>query len=323
MDNSTWSPRITDSEMGNAIDHVVFYYLSVGLNVVLNPVCALLAFCAGIVNIATFSQMDLSQGVNMNLLILSVSDFVLAIILVLMTFTYISFWFGIKSMPIQQVALFGFRTINYPVTASTAVTTVIAVVRCLSVVIPLTFRSVVTVRRQIVAIALGCLIGWSVQMYNQILALADIKSMISRNSFDIFRNVFFFTCLSIIVASMVFLTIALQRSSMFQSRAASTSDSQSKTQNRREARVMKSVILVLTIFVVCNIPLLMLSIMRLASIEFSRSGQYRSVEDLVDLIVGLGISLNASLNTFVYLFHNTQYRNIIKTSFSHQSRSSR
>ncbi|KAK3771392.1 hypothetical protein RRG08_050443 [Elysia crispata] len=232
------------------------YRLIIAMRIVLNPAISNSALLAAIINVVTFARINLSHGVNLNLLILSTTDFFISVIAVLLNFSFVALWLGVRSLAIRQILFINLRIFNYPATASTVVTSVIAVVRCLSVMKPLSFH-LVTACRQVAAIALGCLIGFSVPIYNQILVHVVLRSESNRDThaFDAYRNAFFFTCLTVNILSIVFLMAALKKSSRFQSTASSsTTDKDSRSSFRREAQVMMTVILLLTIFVVCNTP---------------------------------------------------------------------
>ncbi|GFR83705.1 chemosensory receptor B [Elysia marginata] len=337
MDLYNFSTSSSDLSTGNTgsgfIDNATFTYLFITFRIVLNPAMSVLALLATIINVVTFSRMTLSQGVNQNLLILSTSDLVLAVFGVVGNSCYVLRWLGINTTPVRFTLYILMWVVAYPVNASAAVTTIIAAVRCLSVIMPITFRTVVTPQRQVVAIALGCSISWSVPLYTHLLINVYTKkgnnslgipssSEINKQMvvFDYFRNTFFYTCFTIIILSGVFLSIALRKSSSFQASAtASTTDGQTKASSRREVQVVKTVILLLVIFVTCNLPFLFLSLLRLMVPGFSPSGKFRNEKLFVDSTVATGIHLNVGLNTFVYLKYNSKFNKILTESLSRVS----
>ncbi|KAK3777567.1 hypothetical protein RRG08_021686 [Elysia crispata] len=307
MDASTTYPSAFVEEPGVIIASVTYYYLNLGLRVIVNPVLAVLALCAAIINVVTFARIGLNKGINQSLFVLSLSDFVLAALLLVGNLCYILLWFRIQSMGLLSTLKIVLWLVNYPNTSSIVVTTVIAVVRCLCVVMPLSFRSVVTDCRQLVIIAFCSCIGFSVILYCQfIMSILQTSITVRKNAnvlFNIFRNTFFYILLLIIIVSMVFLTLALKKSAKFQIKSAANSSI------KREAQVIKTMILILVIFVTCNIPLILLSVLRLVLPTFGSTGQYRNVEEVVDMLIALSLPLNIGLNTFVYLAYNSRFRN--------------
>ena len=319
MNNTSTSANVITTGLGSIIDNVTFYYLTLVIRCLLNPVAAFMAFVFAIINVATFVQLDLSLGVNMNLLILSISDFVVAIIGVIGNVSYIFILLNMRNQAFRQILFIATEMINYPLIASAVVTTVIAVVRCLSVVMPVSFKTSVTPCRQLLAMALGCCFGCSVLVYNQIVSIGVVSRAAGRNSqvvaFDISRNVFFMSCVAINFVTIVFLTHALKKSSKFQSTASTVPSGQSRAFHTRNARVIKTVVLILVIFVACYTPIMSLSIMRLAVSEFLSSARYRNVKDLTEMLVGLMMSFNVALNTVVYFTYNSRFREIAKRLF--------
>ncbi|GFS14759.1 chemosensory receptor C [Elysia marginata] len=141
--------------------------------------------------------------------------------------------------------------INYPLYVSLVVTTVIAIVRCLCVVSPLSFRSMVTHRRQLLVIATVSCFAVAIPAYTQVIVITfsgrvnSSQEQYASNEqmalLDIFMNTFSYGCLSIIIVSMIFLVFALKKSSRFQALAKSTarSDKQSKAAIAGRLRLSK------------------------------------------------------------------------------------
>ncbi|KAK3728678.1 hypothetical protein RRG08_041862 [Elysia crispata] len=321
---------------GGIIDSVTYGYLTIILRVITVPVLAVIAFCAGIVNIMTFAKMNLNQGVNNNLLILSVSDFLLSVVSISCNYWYIMLWLGINSLAgisAVQALTFSLRFLTFPLNVSLIVTTVIAVVRSLSVVMPFSFRDVATVRRQFIAMGVGSAMSLAIPSYTIIgyfsASLSEKQKFMNLNCikpinctiFNVSRYIFFFTCLFVIIISMIFLTIALKKSSKFQTLATtSAAEKQSKATSTREAQVIKTVILVLAVNVAGNLPLMVLSIFRIVLPEVSSTGRYRYESGLLEMMVGAGMNLNISLNTPIYFFCNSSFRTVLKSMIGQHSR---
>ncbi|KAK3772277.1 hypothetical protein RRG08_039095 [Elysia crispata] len=319
---------------GGFLDARTYYYILMILQVFVNPILSIIMFITCLINISTFLQMDLSQGVTLNLLILSCSDTVLAIVGLTSCFGFVMLLYGhyfILGVSIQSLVYACLFTINYPMYTSLVVTTVIAIVRCLSVVMPLSFRNVATPRRQLIIIAIISLFSIGIPLYTQIRAGISAPSRnVSQGTFggasnqqmamfDIFRNIFFYSCLSIIITAMFFLIFALKKSSKFQALASSTKTDgkHSKTVNTRETQIVKTIIVILAIFVICNLPLNLLAIMRQTIPGFSDTGRFRLEKKVWDMIVWIGLAFNCGLNVLAYYFTNSSYRKTLNSNVRH------
>ena len=309
------------------------------LNVVLTPALGLFAFSAGLINIASFARMDLSQGVNQNLLILSIVDYLVAVIGLSVYICTVLLGLGVNvigGVSILDVLNLLLAIVNYPLNVSFVVTTVIAIVRCLCVAMPLSFKNVVTIRRQFITIVSFSFLAIFVPLFTHIYYnVTSKKLIIGRNSseinvsvlnglrmvaraFDLSRTFLYSTCFIVISISIVILIGALQKSSKFQTSASSASAAKgrrSKSVSSRDAQAMKVVILVLLIFFFCNLPLVMLSIYRLLFSDFLVSPRVDDHTRTLDLLVRQGTFLNVGLNTPVYFFCNSRFRTIVKLMF--------
>ena len=296
------------------------------------------ALFAGLLNIVTFVRMDLSQGVNLNLLLLSVSDLWVVATSIsgyICSFLQTSGHYFIAGIPLLRVWIIFNAMLNYPMNISFVVTTVIAVVRCLCVTMPLSFRDIVTSCRQAIIIVVGSCISISAPLYVH-LYFHLYKAKLDNNSseivvvnlrvrnaliFDMFRTTFYFTCFAINFFSMIFLSIALKRSSRFQASTVKTkqNEGEGKAFSVREAQVMKTIILLLAVFFFCNLPSIVYSTCRQIIPEFTTSRQYYNWKQVVDFSIRIGILLNAALNTPVYFVCNNRYHTLIKSTFCKNS----
>ncbi|RUS84780.1 hypothetical protein EGW08_007464 [Elysia chlorotica] len=335
-------PEQTPVPPGGIIDGSTYGYLVIVFRVTTNPATALIALCVSILNIATFSKMNLNQGVNHALLILSVSDFCVSLLLVCVSCCYVLLWLDIQKVVglyVLECMYFFLRFTTFPLYVSIMVTTVIAVVRSLSIALPFSFREVATIRRQFIAMGIGSAASLAIPSYMLVnfystfvgsswskklkLMGQNCIAVVNCTMFDVSRYIFFLTCLFIIIVSMVFLIIALKKSSKFKALAAkATSENQAKMrQANKEAQVVKAVILVLAVFVAANVPLMVITIFRVLLTDTSSTGPYRYDIGLIDMLVGLGLNLNISLNTVIYFHYNSSFRAVLKSMLGQLSRS--
>ncbi|GFR73912.1 lysophosphatidic acid receptor 4 [Elysia marginata] len=328
MNNQT---SFITGNLGGILSGTSYRYLRAIIRLGVNPILGVFALCAAITNVSTFAKMDLRQGITQSLLVLSLSDLVFCMVNGVANSVAVLLWLGSDSIAgvslifLQQMCML---CVTYCVYISLVVTTTIAVVRCLGVVIPLRFREVVTARRQLAAIAVFSCLAVVTPAYHQVSIIINggrfrqsaNKLGRARNEkvfyFDTFRSTFFYTCLSTIVVSMVFLFLALKKSSEFQAVALSSNRKQNTTREfvKKEVQIIKMISMVLTIYVVCSIPYVLLSIMRQTLPEFSLSGRFRFEIDTLRMIVGVGLQLNVALNTFVYYSTNKRFKKIINAN---------
>ena len=292
------------------------------------------ALFTGLLNVVNFARMDLSQGVNQNLLLLSCFD---VWVVAASTSAYISGLLiiggyrviaGISVIRVWQVFM---AMVNYPLNSSFVVTTVIALVRCLCVTMPLTFRDIVTPFRQLIIMAVGCCLSISVPLYidlysyfykPQVIVNSSHTTMVdprirNRLIFDLFRTSLYYTCFIANSISIIILSIYLKRSSRFQaaSSQAKPKSSGGKRLSAREAQVMKTVLLILAVFFFCNLPLMILSVCRQAIPGFSWSPLYYNWKIVLDFIVSCATFLNVGLNMPVYFLCNSRYRGLVQSMF--------
>ena len=327
---SSVSPEVRMDALGGFIDDATLGHLVLVFGFVLNPVFGVFALGTGVLNIVILAKMDLSRGVNMSLLTLSVSDLTLAVLSCVAFGPNLLLWVGryvvdgVSMLKVRELILW---LSVFPAYVSLVVTTVIAVIRCLCVAFPLSLSTALTVRRQFFSIVISCLVAVSVPVYYCQLYISSFTYRKGNNSsqisspdrksmavFDVFRSALFVTCFSINVFSLFFLTVALRRSSKFRASGGPTTLTTGR-KSMRDSQVVKTVILLLVIFVSCNVPLILLSALRQWIPELHRNGRYRNERAVLDLLVGFGVMPDASLKTFVYLYYNKQFKDTAKSVF--------
>ena len=280
------------------------------------PVLAVLSLCAAIANVVTFARMGLNQGINQSLLILSASDLILAALLVVGSCSGALLLLDRDGHLVFKMLWIVQWLISYPNTSSIAVTTIIAIVRCLYVARPLSFRRILTDRRQLAIMVFCSCISFSVLLYGQLNFSILQNSFVVQNDawaiLDGFRNTVFYVSLIINTVSMVFLIVALKKSTRFQSKATPSKANPSNSSIKREAQVI--IFLLLVIFVLCNLPMLMVLLFRLTWYNF-HSIDFYHMRGFINMLSGVSLPLNIGLNTFVYLAYNSRYRSTFLKPF--------
>ena len=315
---------------------LVLGYIGFLLKLYINPFLGFSGIFINIINAAIFYKMGLTEGIAQNFFILSVSDGILAVSSLVFSMSHIllntSYTHGgpIAEL-LQTVHWIAMSCWPFSHIISFITTTVIAVVRCCCVTMPLRVKEILTARRQLCAIAVFSLIGHIVVIYcfapitfirmtdpmsnTTQIAIAGIRYYMV----DIFTGTFLNFAFVIVVACTIILIFSLKKSSKFREKSSSASGSvEKKREKSREIKTVQTVILVATIFIVFDLPPLILSTARLATA--SSSLYVGGILEFFILFMETGMMLNINANIFIYLGFNTRYRNIFKKIFWRCSR---
>ena len=88
-----------------------------------------------------------------------------------------------------------------------------------------------------------------------------------------------------------------------------------ETMSTKDLQVVKSVVLVCTIFIVAQFPILLSSTIRLISPEFNSGKRLQGLFGISSQISVTCSYLNASINIFVFYNYNSRYRDTFKSLF--------
>ena len=304
---------------------------SVAFRVYTAPVITLCGVVTNVINILVFSRMGLRDGPAATFLVLSIADglscFVYLPATVMAAFRYLG--------PVRlRRSVYSLYFVNMlclwlPKNASNFCTVVIAVVRCCSVAMPLRVKSVITVRRQLLAFFVLFLCNVLMLSFTANYFRLDLVSDPSTNFThitatrtqgwqkklqysDIYRSVSFYLSFIIVNICLVVLIVSLKRSSQFRTKVSSTGGrppgSGDEKINRRETQVVKTVVLVSAIFTVCNLPTVTMTILRQSLQGFSSTGYLFRSFDMLFMFIEMVAIIGASINIVVYLQSNSNYR---------------
>ena len=231
-------------------------------------------------------------------------------------------------------------SLPYFLNFSTLITTVIAVVRCCCVVMPLRVKQVMTAGRQLTAILIFACIFCCVQIYatssGRFVLIFDQRTNSSRLLFigvnavllDAFRNTFCYFTYLVVLMCVVILILALRRAANFQSSAShpgahQPSDDSKRKNNSRETQVMKTVVFIAVVFIISNIPTALVALLRLNVAGFSRTGRYRDYYEGYLILTETCSLININANIFIYFFFNRHYKmsflTLLKLNFNQKS----
>ncbi|GFO11237.1 chemosensory receptor c [Plakobranchus ocellatus] len=322
------------------ISENALWILAVTVRVCLNTIFSVSAFITNIINFIIFKRMNINSAAKESFLILSFADGFVGLIGTIAGvcngLRYLASGQVQGSMYALYILLLAVATV--PSMTSLLSTTVLAVVRCCSVVLPLRVKTLFTARRQRIfilsatAILIGAtsyaLTGTKINIApNPNTNVSQLQLMfhpeyVQRCRYpDIYRGLVFYLSFFAVNICLFFMIIALKRSSRFRnrlqpgkeknradSRGGSNRSSQNSKASRREVQVIKVVILVSAMFIVCNAPAMVASILRQTVPGLNNVGTYRLSYDVLMIFVEAFLLLNCTLNIVVYLNFNTLYR---------------
>ncbi|CAG5128753.1 unnamed protein product [Candidula unifasciata] len=293
------------------------------------------------VNIKTFFAMGLKDSVTVSFLALSVFDltylistccFTIALAFSLIEKDYF------KHFPIEPYGvyiLFGHVLILINVT-NTLTTTFLAVARCMCVAKPLHFKHSFTVKRTVV-IMTGFAV-FAVAIYTPLLAnmgmvpRLDPKTNTSRPMLwlspyrDSVKNVVWTliqTLLPVVTDLSLRTAFRFRKASQISvcdrevSNAKGKTDSSNDTSDKlsgKDIRVVKQVTFISLVYIMCNTPKVVTSIVSLIEVEFSLRQRYNNLYLCFNYFRMNFEIFNASINTFIYYAYNTKF----KTTLSRQ-----
>ncbi|RUS80069.1 hypothetical protein EGW08_012186, partial [Elysia chlorotica] len=227
----------------SAVEYARFFmklYLNMGLS--------LGGVVANLINCIIFYKIGFSDGITQNFFILSISDGIVAASIMVNSITYIVFYHVLTADNADSIVLYvsyvTLISLSFFQTISYETTTVIAIVRCCCVTMPLRVKRVFTVRRQLGAIAVSSLCLIVINFVGLSGHLSLVRSAVdpTENStlndpilvvWDIFRNITIILEYTIIIICTIVLIFSLHRSSKFRNQSSSTPGT-SKNRNASE-----------------------------------------------------------------------------------------
>ena len=298
------------------------------------PILVLAGYISNTFNMVVFLKAGVKDSVSTLLLTLSVSDF-LYLILITPTVIYWRYT-GTHTTRIVHFVTYWPATTMYDY--SSYISVFLSVTRCACVVKPLHFKSVFTKNRTVIAVVL--LFCIDVLLHIPVLSIHQLRWVtdpstnrtyldLNRN-FDLEnakikindalnKNAIAWTLFVVMIVCTALLSFKLFESSKIRSLPASDPDSGEPSQTQKQklspkdARVVKSVVLVCTIFIVAQIPAFSYSMVRVFAKTFIAGGSY---EWLLAIGINLSVScyiVNASVNIFVYYNCNSKYRAVFRS----------
>ena len=306
------------------------------------PVLIFAGLLSNTVNIVIFLKVGVKDSVSILLLTLSVSDLIFLIFFspTILTLSFSRFGtFEISALRVIQLLLFWPACTFYDYSAYISV--FLGVARCACVAMPLRFKSVFTLKRTAVALlVLLCSdvllhlpmltvfrLGWvrdpsmnttSLSLLRDSFTLHVYKQKIN----DILNeNSIPWVTFIIMVASVALLSFKLFESSKVRSSAnriqstettpgksAEPKQTHSHKLSAKDVKVVQSVVLVCSIFIISQLPSLIYTPIRSSWSEFNERGQLRFLASIFIKVDWTFMVANASVNIFVYYNYNSKFK---------------
>ncbi|GFR98734.1 chemosensory receptor A [Elysia marginata] len=316
---------------------------------VLTPLCScivLFGFVSNIMNILVFLKSGARDNVTVLLLSLAVSDLLyLSLIAPSVGTTLIHSYFKsyVESWP------FDYRVLLYlpywpAFTAydlSAFISVSMGVMRCACVAMPLKFKLVFSRSRTVkwvlflvvlaVSLRLPVLtinrLGWRTDPLTND-TYAHVKSVkldyMSKINDIVNRGVLIYLSYVTMVTCVLILTVKLYEASKIRRLCSTTGFSQTLDKqvadkplvqglSSKDLQVVKSVVLVCTIFILSQLPFLLVSTTRLFKQEFNTGKRLAYLFATLSQVSKVFSYLNASLNIFVYYNYNNKYRTVLRS----------
>ncbi|GFS02248.1 peptide receptor GPCR [Elysia marginata] len=299
----------------------------------------LFGLTTNITNIVVFLKVGVKDNVSTLLLSLSISDLTFIILTLPSAFgiAYSYFFVSTRHWPFDyRFVHFLFYWPAYTVYDISAFISVsLGVMRCACVAMPLKFKLVFTKRRTVITVfALFVLavslrvpvltifrVAWrtdpATNASSAYLAVFNREAM-SRINDVLSRGLVVWINYAIMVSCVGLLSFKLAQASRI--RRSYTSKGHHQTEEKsnlvedrltpKDLQVIKSVVLICSIFILSQLPFMLYSTARLINPEFTSSSRMQNLFGFFSQLGSTCSYLNASLNIFVYYNYNTKYRTV-------------
>ncbi|GFS07089.1 chemosensory receptor A [Elysia marginata] len=308
----------------------------------IRPVIILFGLLSNVINITVFLKAGTLDNVTVLLIALACSDFIfLAFISTHMSGFLIFALVKLNPWPFHPrlliFLLYWPANTAYDVSCFHAVS--LGVMRCACVAMPLKFKLVFTKSRTIkwsmFLVALAVLLRIPVLTVNRIawrtdpatnvsslyLASVNRESMVRINDF-LNRGIVMYLAYITIITSVAVLSFKLYQASKIRQRCTVAGPQTlgkvlekpaAQGLSARDLQVVKSVVLVCSIFILAQLPFIVFATIRLINPEFDENKMNAYLSHIFSQVSLTFYQLNASINIFVYYNYNSKFRSVFKS----------
>ncbi|KAK3804189.1 hypothetical protein RRG08_012069 [Elysia crispata] len=310
------------------------------LIIVFGTILCTFGLVSNIVNLMVYTRQKNKDTVTLSLTYLSVSDIGVLLGSLFSCLCYATFRYDpftpVDAMSLQYVI--GAQVRHMFINISLLTTVFVSVERCLCVVMPLKVKFLVGIHRTHAANIsfylfifatyipdfISKTLEWKhdprVNATRLMMSLAKNRKTMEHIKDSINHIMLPFVGQIIVMGATILMVSALTASSRFRQKSkteptnltnADSNKTESKSwrqMNNRDKRVVRMVTIISTIFIICNLPMVVGMSCRRAFPEFKINGVYHNIHLSVFAIVHLASSLSASLNIFVYYFGSSKFK---------------
>ena len=299
---------------------------------------------ANVITIIAYARMGFSDSTNISLTALAISDLGIALTTVSTALNVLLP--AVLSVPFTRAIILPTSVTIHTLLSriSALITTYVSLERYLCVLLPLKIKTIITPKRTVIvmvtipvgifalypAILLRYPIGWRFdsKQNNTVLDLLPVYD----ETVLFFENIYLFIMSTIlpfltffaVVLCTILLSVSLQKSKVWREANKFTSrstggqpdqGSQSRLKQSKEIRAVKMVITIATVFIATSIPSCTQMIIIMNVPEFSFTGRYYRLFDIIGLsFVGMN-SINSGANVIIYYRMSNKFRQAMLSLF--------
>ncbi|XP_005108995.1 uncharacterized protein LOC101856054 [Aplysia californica] len=303
--------------------------------VVICGLVSLMGIVANVINIVVFAKLGFQDSMNISLTGLAVSDLCSLLLMLWCSLNNnpVIDNFGLPAVPHDFVHLTGGWPHACFVRITGCITAFIAFERCLCIALPLKIKRILTRRRTkitIVSIFILMICVFSPFYYSTRLSWVldpvrntSLLSITFAEEREIVDSIVFmiqgviintFTFITVICCTII-LVIKLNSKTKWRQATACKGLGGKEEFGAKEKKVVKSVILISTIFIVCFMPAAVTFLAMFLEPEFNAGGKYENLCIAAASFVFTMETVNSSVNIFVYLNMSSKYREMFMTIF--------
>lgn len=334
------------SPYGNKLisDEISYIVSSLFLRLGLQIVFRVFGAIANLFNIIVFLKLGLTDSIVVAFFSLALADFnYLVLFLISIILGMPEKYFGIKTyVNLKYVGLVVMYCSLIFLDISVFITIYISVQKTCCVAVPIIFKSIFTRSRSIYIIAFiyAAVVVYYLPLITtlscefkavyftlsnetriqftftpSIISMLDVYTTISKTILPMFSQAVILLCL-VVMSVCLKKIIRFRRSAMIFQDKGKNRHTQKDRADNKEIRVTQAVVFVAAVFVIANLPLVLLYGTSLSVPEFSNLGYFTNLFRLCGDVSDTLFILNSSVNIFVYLKFNPKYRLQFKSLFS-------
>ncbi|XP_055878115.1 neuropeptides capa receptor-like [Biomphalaria glabrata] len=315
-------------------DNVNDFDLDIIVITIPTTLVVMLDLMSNMINILVFAAQGLETSVNISLFTISLMDLV-RIVFLLISIFYLKPFADFMEVPESLFEVF-YVTVASPLGSAIRITlhitVYIAIERCLCVVFPIKIKRIIT-RKTTVCIILA-IIGLNGVTLYPIYSVYSLSwdfyflrnssgdgSDFLKNWSETIENTFLFHSMLIVsgLGTLVVCTALLvdqyTRRSDWRKTAARHFGDRRKCLSARDRKTMKLVVVIATLLIVCFTPTVVDSMIVILTPDYYFWEGYSSLFHYLYNISLLCLSINSTLNMFIYYKMSSRYRNTFKELF--------